>query len=190
MAVAVTPRRSTRRVLRALTTLLSVTVTLAAALFILPSAFGLQRYVITGTSMEGTLDRGSLAFEEVVGVDELRVGDIITYTPPAGSGVDHLVTHRIVAIHGRAFRTQGDAVPQVDPWRFRLDAASQSRVTYSIPYVGYAFMVIADRRWRMLLIGAPAGAITVASFLQVLAAVRRRPGSGAAGPHTPAAVGG
>jgi signal peptidase len=181
---------SKQRVLRLLTTVLSVVVTLAGVLFIVPSAFGLQRYVITGTSMQGTLDRGSIAFEEVVPVAELRVGDVITYTPPPASGVDHLVTHRIVSIHGRALRTQGDAVPQPDPWRFRLDAAEQSRVSFAIPYVGYPLMALAERRNRMILIGIPAGMIAVASFLQVLAALRRRPGGGTPGRPRSAVAGG
>ena len=34
--------------------------------------------------MTGTYDRGSLVFDEVVPVDDLKVGDVITYRPPAG----------------------------------------------------------------------------------------------------------
>ena len=83
-----------------MTSALSVLGTLLGVAFILPSLFGFQRYVITGTSMTGTIDYGSIAFEEVVPVSELQVGDIITYAPPAGASLDHLVTHRIVAIHG------------------------------------------------------------------------------------------
>ena len=89
-----------------MTSAFSLLATLVGLAFILPSLFGLQRYVITGTSMTGTIDYGSIAFEEVVPVSELQVGDIITYAPPAGASPDHLVTHRIVAIHGDAFRTK------------------------------------------------------------------------------------
>ncbi len=177
--IAVRGRRS-RRGLSALFTACCVVVTLLALGFVLPSGLGYQRYVITGTSMTGTIDLGSVAFERVVPVGDLRVGDVITYLPPADSGVDHLVTHRIVEIHGRTFRTQGDAVPQPDPWKFQLDSASQPRVSFSVPYVGYVFIALADRSTRMLLIGGPSGVIALLSLLQVIAVLRRRPGAPAA----------
>jgi signal peptidase len=146
-----------------------------ALAFLLPAAFGLQRYVITGGSMEGTYDLGSVVFEESVPVADLQVGDVITYVPPAESGIDNLVTHRIVSIDGTSFRTQGDANPDVDPWTFELTAASQNRVTASIPYVGYLFIALGDRSTRMLVIGIPAAVIALASLAELLQALRRRP---------------
>ena len=50
-----------------------------AAVMLLPALFGLQRYVITGGSMEGSISRGSIVFDEPVPVEELEVGDVITY---------------------------------------------------------------------------------------------------------------
>lgn len=174
MEIPTTNRRSGRR-MRILVNVVSVTVTLLAAAFLLPSAIGLQRFVITGDSMDGTIDLGSVAFAEVVPVSDLEVGDIITYMPPPGSGVDHLVTHRIVSIHGRTFRTKGDAVPQRDPWKFQLNAPVQARVKFSVPYAGYFFIALTDRTTRMAVIGVPAGLITLVSFGQVLGLMRRRP---------------
>src|SRR4051794_26346770 len=79
----------------------------AALLVLLPAVFGWQRYAIVSGSMRGTYDRGSLVLDEVVPVADLQVGDVITYTPPAG---DHLITHRIAWIGrdrtgARLFRT-------------------------------------------------------------------------------------
>lgn len=174
MEIATNGQRS-GRVARRVTNVLSVLLTLAALAFMAPSAFGLQRYVITGTSMGGTIDRGSVAFEEVVSVSELEVGDIITYTPPPSSGIDELVTHRIVKIRGTTFRTKGDAVPQPDPWKFELDADTQARVTFTVPYVGWIFIALADRVTRILVIGVPAGLIFLLSLAQVVRVLRRRP---------------
>lgn len=174
MEIPTTNPRSGRR-MRILVNLVSVTVTLLAASFLLPSALGLQRFVITGSSMDGTIDLGSVAFAEVVPVSDLEVGDIITYTPPPGSGVEHLVTHRIVSIHEKTFRTKGDAVPQRDPWNFQLNAPVQARVTFSVPFAGYFFIALADRTTRMAVIGVPAGLITLMSLVQVIGQVRRRP---------------
>ena len=148
---------------------------LLAVGFIVPAAIGFQRYVITGSSMGGSLGVGAIAFEEVVPVNDLRVGDVITYQPPADSGIDHLVTHRIVNIQGDVYRTQGDANPDVDPWTFQLTSTSQSRVTFAVPYVGYVFIALQDRFLRMLLIGLPASVIALISLVQLIGAVRRRP---------------
>ena len=65
---------------------------LAALLVLTPSVIGWQRYAIVSGSMSGTYDKGSLVLDEVVPVADLKVGDVITYTPPTG---DHLITHRI-----------------------------------------------------------------------------------------------
>ena len=167
-------QRRPRRFVNTAITTACVVVTLLALAFILPSLFGLQRYVITGTSMTGTIDFGSVAVEEVVPVSDLEVGDIITYTPPPGSGVDHPVTHRIIAIHGNVLQTKGDAVPQQDPWKFKLDRTQQARVVFSVPYLGYPFIWLADRNTRMLVIGLPAAIIGLISLWQVGSALRPR----------------
>ena len=101
----------------------------AAALVLVPALFGWQRYAIVSGSMTGTYDKGSLVLDEVVPVRALRVGDVITYMPPAG---DHLITHRISwigkdATGARVFRTKGDANPVADGWTFRLDRDTQAR---------------------------------------------------------------
>jgi signal peptidase len=132
-----------------------------AALMLLPAALGYERYVITGDSMSGSIDRGSLVFEEVVPVAELERGDVITYEPPGEASAMGLVTHRIVDAgtddRGETwFRTKGDANESADPWRFTLDAATQARVAFHVPYVGYAYAALSLKELRMLVIGGPA----------------------------------
>ena len=97
--------------------------------WIAPSAFGYSRYVITGGSMTGTIDKGSVVFEKPVDIDDLEVGDVITYQPPADAGTTSLVTHRIIAMEpaeggGVLFTTQGDNNP--DPCLlYTSDAADE-----------------------------------------------------------------
>jgi signal peptidase I len=140
---------------------------LALALLVLgPALIGWQRYAIVSGSMTGTYDKGSLVLDEVVPVDELRVGDVITYMPPAG---DHLITHRIASIGrdasgARVFRTKGDANPVADGWTFRLDRPSQARVRMGIPYAGYALSALGRRHVRMGLIALPAALIAAFSL--------------------------
>jgi signal peptidase len=138
-----------------------------AATMLLPAALGYQRYVITSGSMTGTYDRGSIVFDKPVSVSDLEVGDVITYSPPASSGVHGLLTHRIVSINdhgteGVSYRTKGDANPKADPWRFQLDQPMQAEVAFSIPYVGYGIAALSMLPIRMLIIGVPALLIALA----------------------------
>ena len=140
-----------------------------------PAALGLQHYVIVGGSMGGTIDRGSVVFDREVPVASLRVGDVITYSPPASAGAADstgLVTHRIHSIREvngkRVFRTKGDANRAPDPWTFTLDQPRQAEVVAHVPYLGYALAALQIRWVRMLAIGLPALAIAVAVLAGLL----------------------
>jgi signal peptidase I len=172
------PSSPLRRIAGGLLT--AVAVALAAAVLV-PALLGYQRYVITSGSMTGTYDRGSIVYDRVVPTGSLRVGDVITYDPPAGAGPAGLVTHRIVAIMPhpggvRVFRTKGDANPVRDPWTFTLSRPAQARVAFHLPYVGFLLAALADRRLRILVVGVPA--LLVA--LSVLAGLWREAGDAAA----------
>jgi signal peptidase I len=158
-----------RRAGRVVSTLLLTAGVLFGVLLAGPALIGWQRYVITSGSMTGTYDRGSLVLDEVVPVSELRVGDVITYRPPAGSGPSGLVTHRIASIGSddagaRVFRTKGDANPVADPWTFTLASGRQARVRAGVPYVGFAIAALSKREWRMLLVGVPAALIALTAL--------------------------
>lgn len=178
------PRRPMpRRVAGWVTNLLLVSITLGALAWLLPSFFGYERYVITGGSMSGTFEKGSLAFEKEVPVEQLRVGDVITYLPPTSAGTTDLVTHRIVRIaedpRGRAvFRTRGDANDAVDPWKFRLQEPTQPVVQFTVPYAGHVLIALADRDTRKLVIGGPAALIALVALLELVRALVRREPTG------------
>jgi signal peptidase len=142
-----------------------VCVLLAAAMLALP-LFGYDRYVITGGSMTGTIDRGSVLWAKAVPTDTLKVGDIITYTPPRGSGPMGLVTHRIHSISAgpkgqRMFRTKGDANKNADPWTFELWHTTQARAAFHIPYLGHVLGVLSARQIRLVAFGFPAALIAL-----------------------------
>jgi signal peptidase I len=148
-----------------------------AALMLGPAALGYDRYVITGDSMSGSIPRGSIVFDEEVPVSDLREGDVITYDPPASSGVEGPVTHRIDTIgenhRGETrFRTTGDGNRAPDPWTFTLDQPTQARVSFHLPYVGFVYAALSIGWVRMLLIGLPALLIALA----LLSRVRRPAG--------------
>lgn len=178
MDITVHPKPLRGRALRTLVNVACALVSVGALVFILPAAFGLERYVISGGSMTGAISRGSVVFEEVVPVADLRIGDVITYQPPADSGVDTLVTHRIASIDGAVLRTKGDANPDVDPWTFELAGTTQPRVVQHLPYLGYAVLALQDRALRIALVGVPAALITLWALRDLLVALRRRPATG------------
>jgi signal peptidase len=155
------PRSPRKRVVKAAATALCAACFALAALMLLPGLFGYERYVITSGSMTGAYDRGSIIFDEVVPVSELGVGDVITYTPPPGSGPSGMITHRIDSIgsdqFGRPlFRTKGDANGTADPWTFTLDEPTQARVAFHVPYAGYLLAALRVRPVQLLVIGLPA----------------------------------
>ncbi len=153
-----------RRVLGPAITALCVTVAAFVVLLVLvPAMLGLQRYVITGGSMTGTIDKGSLVYSRLTPVGRLKVGDIVTFVPP---GYPSPVTHRIISISveqggRRVFRTKGDFNKVADPWRITFNQPMQARCVYHIPYLGYLLATFTLRPVRLLLIGLPAILIAV-----------------------------
>jgi signal peptidase I len=133
----------------------------AAGLMLIPAMLGLHRYVIMTGSMTGTYDRGSIVFDRSVPVSGLKVGDPITYMPPPGFTSQTRVTHRIWAIHPgkdgeRVFKTKGDANKHPDVWSFTLSQPTQDEVLFHVPEVGYLFLLLSLRSFRMVLVGVPA----------------------------------
>lgn len=131
-----------------------------SVLVLLPIGLGLERYVMSGDSMdsglEGGIPQGAVVFERDVPVGDLRRGDVITYRPPASSGVDGLVTHRIVQVGPDGIVTRGDAEPARDPWVLDPQEPTLPRVVYTLPWVGYLYLVVFHPVTRVLLAGSVA----------------------------------
>jgi signal peptidase len=159
-----------RRASRALSALLLMAGLLFGGVLVLPALGGWERYVIVSGSMTGTYDRGSLVIDDVIPVADLKAGDVITYTPPPGSGPKGLVTHRIVSVTPNAktgmpvFRTKGDFNKSADPWTFTLSQPTQARVRFGVPYMGFAVAALSRRDLRMLIVGIPAALIALTSL--------------------------
>ncbi|CAM3523459.1 signal peptidase I [Nocardioides dubius] len=169
--------RTARRLPRLLLSLTLIALTVGCLAYLAPGLFGYDRYVITGGSMSGTFEKGSVVFEEQVPVADLQVGDVITYLPPADSGVGTLVTHRIISIKPDktgtlVLRTQGDANPDPDPWKFSLTGTTQPVVRHSVPYVGSLLIALADPQIRRLAVGLPATLIALIALRDLIRGIR------------------
>ena len=145
---------------------LCVFVIVASLALLVPSLLGLQRHVVRDNAMDGTYGQGALLYSETVPAADLRVGDVITFTPPSGSDLTTDVTRRIVAIDAAGVRTGGDAASDPDPWTLRL-AGDQQRVRYAVPAAGYLMLGLDDGPTRIALIGVPAAIIALVSAAEL-----------------------
>ena len=166
-----TPRRRGARLLNTLS-LFGVTCTvLLACVSLVPTLLGYHRYVIVSGSMEPGIGTGSVVYARPVPVEDLKVGDIITFVPPPEYDIKEPVTHRIAEITvpdsgeqkgQRLFRTKGDANDSRDPWTMTLNQDVQDRVEGHLEKVGYLYMALSNRWVQLLAIGLPALLIAVA----------------------------
>ncbi len=148
MELAPTPRR---RRLSGGTVLLLVAVVLApvTALAVVPSAVGLERYVISSDELGGSIGRGSVVFEQRVPIGDVVEGDVVTYLRGV-SGVDGaggaLVTRRVVVVGDGVLLTGSDAAAPTGAGQSTGDVVSFADhptlpvVAMAVPWVGYPFL--------------------------------------------------
>ena len=167
----ISTRRPRRGRLRRLLLQVSLLGTLALALALLgPSALGLHRYAVTGGSAAGVYDAGSVVFTHDVRTEDLRVGDVVARVARSGAGADALVTRRIVTIHpAGAIDTRAGAAGPVSPWTFRGGSATQPKVAFGLPHVGWVLVVLAEPAVRLVL-----GVLSLLALLVRLRTTRAR----------------
>lgn len=136
MEIAPVPHRLTRGERRRFLLALLVLVPVMLMLLV-PPALGLDRFVVTDASMDGSVGRGSVVLARQVPAADLEVGDVITFERPGPEA--GLVTRRIVSLDGSRATTQGDAHRVVDPWTLELAEATYPRMLFHVPWVGYPF---------------------------------------------------
>lgn len=144
MELAPTPRRR-RWSGGAVLVLVAVVLAPVTALAVVPSAVGLERYVISGDELGGTVGRGSVVFERRVPIGDVAEGDVVTY-PADGDAEGVLVTRRVVAVGDGVLRTGADgsaaastAAGALDMVAF-ADHSTIPRVILALPWVGYPFL--------------------------------------------------
>jgi len=158
---------SFRTIMRMTATLVAGAAVLCVFAYAALLVAGFKPVEVYSGSMVPTLGVGSIAFDRPVTGRSVRVGDVITFQDPYAKG--RLVTHRVIRIfhtkHGLAYRTKGDANTTRDPWTIALPDRV-GRVTFSVPYLGYALWYAHTREVRSALI------ILVALFV-LISTIRR-----------------
>jgi len=160
-------RRSLLKIARVATGLLAGSVVAFAAGYAALLVAGYKPVAVYSGSMEPKLHVGALAVDRPIDSSRVRVGDVITFPDPYLKG--RLVTHRVVRIlhtkKGPAYRTKGDANVSRDPWTIRLDGRL-GRVSFDVPYAGYALFYAHTREVRGL-------AIVLAAAFVLIGLLRR-----------------
>ncbi|MBF4607422.1 signal peptidase I [Curtobacterium sp. VKM Ac-1393] len=176
-------RSGTRAVVHAV--LLGVTIgllllvaALAVVLIVVPKATGSMPLTVLTQSMEPTLPPGTLLVVRPTAVDDIEVGDVVTYQ--ITSGQPAVISHRVVAVESssngaRTFVLKGDNNAKADPHPV---TAAQVRgvVWYSVPEIGVVNQLVnGSRSW---LIPTVAGVLLayggVMITVGIVAAARRR----------------
>jgi signal peptidase I len=149
------------RVARRAVSILTWTVVACAAAVALavglPHLFGFKSFTVMSGSMEPAIGTGSVVVERPIAPTEAKVGDVVTFKDPEGTG--KLITHRVarVRVSGptASFVTKGDANNTAERWNVPADG-SIGRVEYHVPKVGYAMSYVGGRNGKLLLVVLPA----------------------------------
>mgnify|MGYP005852638635 CR=1 FL=1 len=139
----------------ALVTLIAFIAILLVGFMVVGPRFGWETHVVLSGSMEPVLQTGGLIVTRPEKVENLAVGDIITFQ----SG-KQTVTHRIADIIDkdgkRWFQTKGDANESSDPNLVSSNTGLMRKVVLHVPYVGFIASFANSRFAFLALAGIPA----------------------------------
>lgn len=109
---------------------------------------GLATFIVTGGSMEPSIQKGALVLVQPVSPAQVEVGDVITFQQ-----YDQTTTHRVVAVanttQGRSFTTKGDANSVADP-EAKTFPGAVGVVRATVPLAGYLTASV-QAYWRLVL---------------------------------------
>lgn len=130
-----------------------------------PSIFGYSFYYVLTESMEPEIMPGEIILGKSVDADELRVGDVVTYTGESGELAGKIITHKIVKVEGSTITTQGVANDIPDP---PIHAEQiMSRYVTTIPFAGTLFSIINSKLGFVFLIVLPLG-LLIANEISII----------------------
>lgn len=122
-----------------------------------PSLFGGRSLTVMSGSMEPALGVGDVVINSRVTPAEVRVGDIVTFSDPEGTG--KLITHRVRRIRiaeGTAHVvTKGDNTNAIERWDIPA-GGSLGKVEFRVPLLGFLLFWLNGPLGRLALIVVPA----------------------------------
>lgn len=140
--MSATRTRCARAVRTAPRVLGRVLLAVAAVAVVVAGVCGVRLLPVLTGSMAPAAPAGSLVLTVPVAGEDVAVGDVLAFRPPAPYEVldDRPVLHRVVEVRTDGDRpwmtTRGDANAQPDPWRVALYGADLGRAVLVVPYAG------------------------------------------------------
>ncbi len=122
--------------LKTLTYFLIAVVLILAILLVGVRIFGIEIYTVLSGSMEPEYKTGGIIYVVDVDVDELEVGDDITFKLSGSTTATHRIIEVIEDSQARSFRTEGIANGHPDPSPVSADRVIGEAV-FTIPYLGF-----------------------------------------------------
>jgi len=140
--------------------------TLLAA--VAPQIGGYRSFTVRSGSMTPAIETGDVVVTKPISPVAARVGDVVTFVDPEGTG--KLFSHRVQSVRAVgdevAFVTRGDANTSTERWRVPA-TGSIGRVAYRIPKIGFALSWIDNGLARLALIAIPALLLLWAALVRI-----------------------
>jgi signal peptidase len=144
------------------------------------AAAGYRGYTVMSGSMEPMIATGDLVVNQPIGPLDARVGDVVTFLDPGGSG--RLITHRVQSIEVTPqlvdVVTKGDANTAVERWSV-VREGRLGRVVLDVPRVGYALALLRSRVGQVGLVVVPALLLMFLALMKIWQAPPREVSHGA-----------
>ncbi|WGL53493.1 hypothetical protein P5P86_06575 [Nocardioides sp. BP30] len=147
-------------------------IVVAVVLLGVQALLGVQPSVVAGHDLAGKADRGTLLLSTQAAVGQLRVGDVITFRPPAPYDRGVRVTREVEARDLLGALTASDA--GVDPWQLPTSGPDVERAVVRVAYLGYPFLGSGSLLERVLLPVVPVMVIAAAVLIAAGRTRRRR----------------
>lgn len=134
---------------------------------LIPRLGGATPYTVLTGSMQPNYPPGTLVVIKPAEIDDIRVGDVITYQ--LESGQHAVATHRVVDrrtnLRGETiFITQGDAnsIPDAEPVQ---PVQIRGKLWYSVPYLGYVNNAISGQMRQVVTYGVVTVLVLYAAYM-------------------------
>lgn len=156
---------------------------IAVAVIGLPTLVGGSAMTVLTQSMEPGLPPGTLVVIRPTPVDDIRVGDVVTYQIRSGESavVSHRVTAKTYTDGELTFVTKGDNNDAVDPEPVR-EVQIRGTLWYSLPLLGWVNSILNGAN-RTVVLAIVAGGLFLYAAVSVAGAVRDRRRATASAPE-------
>jgi signal peptidase len=145
----------------------------ASAFTLLCSCFGWHVDVVFSGSMKPALNVGSMVLTRPEAVQDINVGDIITFYSPLNQ---ELTSHRVIDVESGpslGFHTKGDANEEADPFIVPAENVLGT-ICLQVPYLGYVSHFIKTPLGLLLTLCLPGLVIIVMEIRNIRRILREK----------------